>query len=94
VWVPAAAGSRGTSQAVPLDRLRSVLQQGEPLSVVLPVSRFDPAPCSIRSLALAGWFVAPLVDTRAQLIARRDGPAVEKDGFGLLRIEPPDAAAR
>ena len=89
-----AAGSRGTTYAVPLDRLRSVLQQGEPLSVVLPVSRFDPAPCSVRSLALAGWFVAPLVDTRAQLIARRDGPAVEKDGFGLLRIELPDAAAR
>ena len=86
-----AAGSRGTTQAVPLDRLRSGLQQGEPLSVVLPVARFDPAPCSVRSLALAGWFVAPLVDTRAQLIARRDGPAVEKDGFGLLRIELPGA---
>jgi hypothetical protein len=89
-----AAGSRGTTQALPLNQLRSVLQQGEPLPAVLPVSRFDPAPCSVRSLAVAGWFVAPLVDTRAQLIARRDGPPVERDGFGLLRIALPETAAR
>lgn len=89
-----AAGSRGTTQAVPLGRLLMLLERGDPLSVVLPVSRLDPAPCSVRSLALAGWFVAPLVDTRAQLIARRDGPAVEKDGFGLLRIVSTHSSSR
>jgi hypothetical protein len=81
-----AAGPRGTAEAVPLDQLTSRLGRGEPLIAVLPVARLDPAPCSVRSLSLAGWFVAPLVDTRAHLIARRDGPAVEVDGFGLLRV--------
>ena len=81
-----AAGPRGTAQPVPLDELMLRLGRGEAVTAVLPIARFDPAPCSVRSLSLAGWFVAPLVDTRAHLIARRDGPAVEADGFGALRI--------
>jgi hypothetical protein len=87
-----AAGPRGTVQPVPLDELMSRLGRGEAVTAVLPIARFDPAPCSVRSLSLAGWFVAPLVDTREHLIARRDGPAVEVDGFGALRILSADSA--
>jgi hypothetical protein len=89
-----AAGPRGTVQAMLLSELLERLGQGEPVSAVVPVSRLDPAPCAVRSLALAGWFVAPLVDTRAHLIARREGPAVEADGFGALRLLSPDTTGR
>ncbi len=81
-----AAGPRGTVAAVPLPELLARLERGQSGAAVLPLSRSDPMPCAARSLALAGWSVAPLVDTRAHLIARRDGPALLMDGLGAVRV--------
>jgi hypothetical protein len=83
-----AAGPRGSVLPVPVPELLDRLGRGQLVAAVLPLSRLDPMPCAARSLALAGWSVAPLVDTRAHLIARRDGPALEADGFGAIRLAP------
>jgi hypothetical protein len=89
-----AAGPRGTVQPLPLPKLLGQLEQGQPTAAVLPVSRLDPAPCAARSLALAGWSVTPLVDTRWHLIARNKGPAVRADGFGVLSVLGPPRDTR
>jgi hypothetical protein len=86
-----AAGPRGAVLPLPPAELLARLDRGHLVSAVLPLSRLDPMPCAARSLALAGWSVALLVDTRAQLIARRDGPALQSDGFGAIRLAPVEA---
>jgi hypothetical protein len=87
-----AAGPRGVVLPLPPAELLTRLNLGRLAMAVLPLSRLDPMPCAARSLAMAGWSVAPLVDTRAHLIARRDGPALEADGFGAIRLAPVEAA--
>jgi Bacterial extracellular solute-binding proteins, family 5 Middle len=87
-----AAGPRGTAHPMPALALLSQLERGQLVAAVLPLPRLDPMPCAARSLALAGWSVAPLVDTRAHLIARRDGPPLQADGLGAVRLAPRDAA--
>ncbi|HET8622409.1 MAG TPA: hypothetical protein VFM14_02500 [Gemmatimonadales bacterium] len=53
--------------------------------VALPVELGGPCPRSIP----AGYVVTPLVETRAHLVGRRDGPAIRRDAFGVLRVDGP-----
>jgi hypothetical protein len=82
-----AVGPRGAVLAVPLPELLARLDAGRLAGAVLPLPRLPPVPCSARPRSLAGWSVVPLVDTRAHLVAPREGPALRQDGFGALRLD-------
>jgi hypothetical protein len=77
-----AAGPRGT--AMPLERadLEQRIARGELGSAIVPVAAFPNGGCPA-----AGYAVTPLVETRGHLVARRDGPVIRRDAFGVLRLD-------
>ncbi len=87
-----AVGPRGAAQAVPRPELLARLDSGRLAGAVLAMPRAPPLACSGPPKSLAGWSVVPLVDTRAHLVARRDGPALQRDGFDAIRLEPGGAS--
>jgi hypothetical protein len=76
-----AAGPRGT--ALPLERadLEQRIARGELGSAIVSVA-FPHGGCPE-----AGYAVTPLVETRGHLVARRDGPVIRRDAFGVLRLD-------
>jgi hypothetical protein len=80
-----AAGPRGAALALEQPEIRRRLQHGELAGAVVPLPALAVANCG--SADFAGYTVTPLVETRAHLIARRGGPAIRRDAFGVLRID-------
>lgn len=77
-----AAGPHGT--AVPLERteLEQKIARGELGSAIVSAPASPNGGCPA-----AGYAVTPLVETRGHLVARRDGPAIRRDAFGVLRLD-------
>ncbi|HEX6643386.1 MAG TPA: hypothetical protein VF037_01850 [Gemmatimonadales bacterium] len=85
--IVAIAPARLTAVALPPAELAPALAAGRDAAYVMPFDRTEAVACDDLRIP-AGATVEPLVDTRAHLIVRRDGPTVTVDGDGVPRILP------
>lgn len=88
-----AVGPGGAVLPLPTPELLAGIAAGRIAAAVLPLPRVPTVPCAAVLRMPVGWAVSPLVDTRAHLVTRRDGPVLRVDGFGAIRLDPAGMAA-
>ena len=79
-----AAGPRGTVLPLPRSEIQRRLGLQQLAGAVLPFPTLGAELCPPEA---AGYAVTPLVETRAHLVTRQAGPAIRRDGFGVLRVD-------
>jgi hypothetical protein len=83
-----AAGRQGSTEPMNPRQLLESVGTSPSVAVLMSLPRASSWACLPHPMWLRGWSLTTLVDTRSHLIARRDGPALEVDGLGSIRIAP------
>ena len=83
-----AAGPRGSTEPMHPRTLLESVGASPSVAVLAAFPRTSNRSCLPRPAWLKGWSLTTLIDTRAYLIARRDGPPLEVDGLGSVRLAP------
>ncbi len=83
-----AAGRGGSTEPMNPRKLLESVGASPSVAVLMAFPRTSNRSCLPQPTWLKGWSLTTLIDTRAYLIARRDGPALEVDGLGAIRLAP------